>query len=275
MATLYADTPGQYGQMLQARRLAQANAMNRAAEQSARMAFDAQRTQQNQLNQRANVFANALQARQRQANAEANIRLNADLNRKLAEESAKRRAEEAQTLTKYQSENLKRQQQGNFFKVLDFANKGGFGTGDVAKEIVTLSESFPDLSNEQHLPLALRAVERTLAARDDAQTQMRQDQLEQRNKLFMDIARQFSFQDFKDYHDETPPLDGVTTGLGGSYYPPTFDGYFKFLDNFVNQRLGAGSANPRQTGFGPLTIPGNTGGVPGNPMVSAGSNANP
>ena len=73
MATLYADTPGQYGQMLQARRLAQANAMNRAAEQSARMAFDAQRTQQNQLNQRASLFANALQARRQQEQRESEL----------------------------------------------------------------------------------------------------------------------------------------------------------------------------------------------------------
>ena len=90
MATLYADTPGQYGQMLQARRQAQANAMNRAADQSARMAFDTQRTQQNQLNQRANMFANALQARQRQANAEANILRQAALNRQSSEEAAMR-----------------------------------------------------------------------------------------------------------------------------------------------------------------------------------------
>ncbi len=90
MATLYADTPGQYGQMLQTRRQAQANAMNRAAEQSARMAFDAQSIQQNQLNQRANMFANALQARQRQANAEANILRQAALNRQASEEAATR-----------------------------------------------------------------------------------------------------------------------------------------------------------------------------------------
>ena len=74
MATLYADTPGQYGQMLQARRQAQANAMNRAADQSARMAFDAQRTQQNQLNQRASLFANALQARRQQEQRESELR---------------------------------------------------------------------------------------------------------------------------------------------------------------------------------------------------------
>ena len=275
MATLYADTPGQYGQMLQTRRQAQANAMNRAAEQSARMAFDAQRTQQNQLNQRANMFANALQARQRQANAEANIRLNADLNRKLAEESAKRRAEEAQTLTKYQSENLKRQQQGDFFKVLDFVNKGGFGTGDVSREIVSLGESFPNLSDEQYLPLAVRAADRLQAARDAAQTQMRQDQLDKRNKLFMDLARQFPFETFRnEVAVDRPAPDGVTTGL--TVYPPTPEGYFKFLDYLTNQRLGAGATNPRQLGDGPLDVPGNnTGGVLGNTVVLAGSNANP
>jgi hypothetical protein len=90
MATLYADTPGQYGQMLQARRQAQANAMNRAADQSARLAFDAQSTRQNQLNQRSNMFANTLQARQRQANAEANILRQAALNRQASEEAAMR-----------------------------------------------------------------------------------------------------------------------------------------------------------------------------------------
>ena len=110
MATLYADTPGQYGQMLQARRQAQANAMNRAADQSARMAFDAQRTQQNQLNQRASLFANALQARRQQEQRESELR---DRARQLQEQN---RAQQLFTLRRdaAQQQALKERDQARF-----------------------------------------------------------------------------------------------------------------------------------------------------------------
>lgn len=85
MAAIYADTIGDFGHQLNARRAAQAAAMQQAQAETSRFAMARRQAEQEQLNQRANIFAQAARAQQEQQRAQANAIQQFAFNKRLAD----------------------------------------------------------------------------------------------------------------------------------------------------------------------------------------------
>lgn len=139
MATLFADTPGDFGRQLNARRAQQGQMFDQNAQNQARFAFEAQKAKQDQLNRNASAFADAMQAKALQVDKVANRKFQMDQ----AKSAADRRNTELASIQKANADAAEQKELGSLQKLL--AEQGlpfeGLGRNQLLEGVSTAAQN--------------------------------------------------------------------------------------------------------------------------------------